>query len=113
MEPRLLRRGNFVVNLNFSVDKGLQWSHAFSDVETGHILLSESERERASMEPRLLRRGNRNRGHIYRLPISRASMEPRLLRRGNGSLPITSIQSPLASMEPRLLRRGNPMTPGS
>jgi len=61
----------------------------------------------ASMEPRLLRRGNmkwqeRCDGGLV------ASMEPRLLRRGN----LVIVEPPGigmvgASMEPRLLRRGN------
>jgi len=34
MEPRLLRRGNITWEILPLDDDGLQWSHAFSDVET-------------------------------------------------------------------------------
>jgi len=34
MEPRLLRRGNAARRASSAISKWLQWSHAFSDVET-------------------------------------------------------------------------------
>jgi len=34
MEPRLLRRGNAISKENKETGHPLQWSHAFSDVET-------------------------------------------------------------------------------
>jgi len=61
----------------------LQWSHAFSDVETKPNGLVGVRRNRASMEPRLLRRGNFLADEPS-APAGLASMEPRLLRRGNG-----------------------------
>jgi len=35
MEPRLLRRGNVEPRFRLVRELRLQWSHAFSDVETG------------------------------------------------------------------------------
>jgi len=132
----------------------LQWSHAFSDVETNarggtpyeppgfngatpsqtwkpsNRPLCPVSGMQASMEPRLLRRGNRGVAaagqcvcvrfngatpsqtwkpccHPRHLSLSAASMEPRLLRRGNEVPHLASEPVNLASMEPRLLRRGN------
>jgi len=85
----------------------LQWSHAFSDVETAPIAGGNNRSPVASMEPRLLRRGNGDLGIGAERPARTASMEPRLLRRGNASMWTNWSKSAVASMEPRLLRRGN------
>jgi len=131
MEPRLLRRGNTTSSvLLANALRRLQWSHAFSDVETcaSPLILADSsgfngatpsqtwkpaagQRRRsicgASMEPRLLRRGNTRQTARLR-NASGASMEPRLLRRGNGVIyNADKSWGQYASMEPRLLRRGN------
>jgi len=58
MEPRLLRRGNTSPPAPQEVAGALQWSHAFSDVETRAVHALQHVGELASMEPRLLRRGN-------------------------------------------------------
>jgi len=84
----------------------LQWSHAFSDVETRHHLARVAMWVKASMEPRLLRRGNVA-PRLVRPLNPLASMEPRLLRRGNDSYSAGQSETRRASMEPRLLRRGN------
>jgi len=68
----------------------LQWSHAFSDVETPRHEGCPRAGAAASMEPRLLRRGNqRKTAGDGRRAV--ASMEPRLLRRGNSS-PWTGLE---------------------
>jgi len=111
MEPRLLRRGNRGNGQQVAGSvRELQWSHAFSDVETPASGSDSAAGKYASMEPRLLRRGN-NDSDPEKRAEAQASMEPRLLRRGNmdldGSI-WTILQD--ASMEPRLLRRGNRTT---
>jgi len=58
MEPRLLRRGNPRIVAGISGVPVLQWSHAFSDVETSIQSGCSHSVTSASMEPRLLRRGN-------------------------------------------------------
>jgi len=35
MGPRLFRRGNYQIDLEKSLQRLLQWGHAFSDVEIG------------------------------------------------------------------------------
>jgi len=61
----------------------------------------------ASMEPRLLRRGNPP-DEMTEEARELASMEPRLLRRGNMDAAGRGLLlDGFASMEPRLLRRGN------
>ena len=62
----------------------LQWSHVFSDMEIfkrhgGQLCWN----IKASMEPRLLRHGNRLYDGRSSFDPKRASMEPRLLRHGN------------------------------
>jgi len=130
MEPRLLRRGNDLAALSTEDHQPLQWSHAFSDVETDRTTFGLSSctelqwshafsdvetcnkptpiagGDAASMEPRLLRRGNAQTADVPAVP-RRASMEPRLLRRGNHSEGFARGRIGRASMEPRLLRRGN------
>jgi hypothetical protein len=129
MEPRLLRRGNCqhrradegaAESFNGAASSqtrklqrrrrqrgrrvGLQWSRVFSDAEIANTVAQMKEQQKASMEPRLLRRGN---GGCCgpRTDPGRASMEPRLLRRGNAALGGDIQLADRASMEPRLLRR--------
>jgi len=131
MEPRLLRRGNISPSLKVNLkNDGLQWSHAFSDVETDSAVGMAGPLMRfngatpsqtwkpaadahgtppdlgASMEPRLLRRGNLQ-CFDENIAAILASMEPRLLRRGNAAGSRIGQRGVKASMEPRLLRRGN------
>ena len=62
---------------------------------------------RASTEPRLLQRGNRD-ANVFMASGNIASTEPRLLQRGNAARWIDHHnESKAASTEPRLLQRGN------
>jgi len=90
-----------------AADKALQWSHAFSDVETqtsqnwrrpAHLCFNGATPSQTWKLWRELLDG---------LDALRASMEPRLLRRGNLPRPQRNGFMEGASMEPRLLRRGN------
>jgi len=88
------------LNEPLSVDPLLQWGHAFSGVETGWIgsALSKTRRRprRASMGPRLFRRGNVGwLGSVRAYKIT-ASMGPRLFRRGNSP---SLIESPCKKLE--------------
>ena len=59
MEPRLFRRGDSPPYGPIEIGKGLlQWSHAFSGVETRKTSTNQSKRLSPSMEPRLFRRGD-------------------------------------------------------
>src|SRR5690606_33195928 len=84
----------------------LQWSHGFSAVETLARAHGATRLRVASMEPRLLSRGNVPL-HLPRHRATVASMEPRLLSRGNPAVPVDGDPTHRASMEPRLLSRGN------
>ena len=86
--------------------KQLQWGHVFSDVEIAWIFDRVHYNYRASMGPRLFRRGNG--GRKWRdCDDCGASMGPRLFRRGNFLAHAGRAAAVLASMGPRLFRRGN------
>ncbi len=70
------------VDLRVIRNEELQWGHVFSDVETVYLCVFFSLDLRASMGPRLFRRGNQGR-KMGRIFFSPASMGPRLFRRGN------------------------------
>ena len=108
----------------------LQWGHVFSDVEMSCTVPCLPKACRASMGPRLFRRGN-SLAAAELTEIPTASMGPRLFRRGNrvicaGNPPTDELQwghvfsdveivaawcfgvrNGRASMGPRLFRRGN------
>src|SRR5580658_9301369 len=83
MEPRLLSRGNHAIIPSLGrPTTALQWSHGFLAVETGGGWRGWDFAPAASMEPRLLSRGNFD-ARALGAARDAASMEPRLLSRGN------------------------------
>ncbi len=82
MGPRLFRRRNPPESVSQNAANGLQWGHAFSDVETDLTAPIATMADEASMGPRLFRRGN-FRYYTLLESLARASMGPRLFRRGN------------------------------
>ena len=84
----------------------LQWSRGSLAAVTRHRDPSRKCGRRASMEPRLIGRGNAIAPLVSQLHTW-ASMEPRLIGRGNVLGPIAGGARRRASMEPRLIGRGN------
>ena len=83
MGPRLFRRGNTgTIEAAAGFLAGLQWGHAFSDVEMDPLEFDILADELTSMGPRLFRRGNLK-PCCASLLDRPTSMVPRLFRRGN------------------------------
>jgi len=132
MEPRFFKRGNLIIEVRMMrVNRTLQWSHVFSNVE---IVLVAYHRgiqyssfngatffqtwkcancradyrapKAASMEPRFFKRGNAVRPVVYaarvELQWSHVFSNVEIMERG-GDNTIANI----ASMEPRFFKRGN------
>ncbi len=110
MEPRLGRRGNYLLAGFTSDDWTLQWSPGLVAGETPSFWQTRSSRRRGFNGAPAWSPGKR--GHVDEglLRVGRASMEPRLGRRGNEVPGEGVARRDVASMEPRLGRRGNTLT---
>ena len=107
MGPRPFSRGNFYCTLQlWSSQKGLQWGHGLSAVETAAVDVSLREGVPASMGPRPFSRGNFT-IHKENLMPSIASMGPRPFSRGNKFSGFIESTTAPASMGPRPFSRGN------
>jgi len=99
------------VEINHARGKGaltaaLQWGHVFSDVEIGVSYCIEGPACRASMGPRLFRRGNNTLRRRMR-PGARRFNGATSFQLGNSGGTSGFWRLPTASMGPRLFRRGN------